>query len=169
MSYTLLVIDVQPYFDAANNRRVISNCKREIRKAMSDKAAIILVEYIGCGRSNSGITKMVEKYDRGFVVLKDDDDGSDEISNVIEHFKLPKSRIKVTGVNTNACVQDTVTGMVSKYANKRLSISIVADACNAMSDSGHVYGLRYMSALKKVKLINSKRWAKDLGGENYYV
>lgn len=169
MSYTLLVIDVQSYFKAAQARRLINNCKREIRQAIKDKAAILLVEYIGCGRSNTSIAKMVEKYDRGFIVLKDDDDGSDEIAETITHFKLPKSRIKVTGVNTDACIQDTVSGLVSKFGRKRLNISIIADACNASSENSHVYGLRYMGVLKKVKLVNDTRWNKAIREGRYYV
>jgi len=169
MSYTLLVIDVQPYFDSANSERVVRNCRREIRQAMKDKAAVLLVEYDRCGDSNKSLAKMVKKYDRGFIVKKAHDDGSSEIKEIITRHRLPKSRIKVTGVNTNACVQGTVKGLVakSKSISKRFNISVIADACNSCTEAGHIDGLRYMSELNNVKLINDRRWQRDMKASNH--
>jgi hypothetical protein len=164
MSYTLLVIDVQSYFEAANSRRLIRNCKREIRQAIKDKAAILLVEYDSCGRSSACIAKMVENYNRGFVIIKDDDDGSSEIFDAVNRFDLPRSRFKVAGVNTDACVQDTVTGLVNRLKRqkkKRLSIVVIADACNACDECGHIYGLRALEETRRVKLLNNK-WKKKM-------
>lgn len=159
MSYSLLVIDIQPYFESARSMRVIRNCRREIRQAIKDKAAVLLVEYSGCGESNKGIRKMVKDYARGFIVVKHNDDGSNEIVKTINKHRLPKSNIKVTGVNTNACVQGTVRGLSkSKSLSKRRNINVVADACNSSSESGHIYGLGYMSRFNNVKLINNHRW-----------
>lgn len=162
MSYTLLVIDVQPYFNAANNRRVIRNCRREIRQAIEDKAGILLIEFLGCGRSNTGIAKMISNYDRAFVIIKGQDDGSSEVVAAIEHFNLPKTKIKVIGVNTNACVQSTVMGLTRLRTNSKLSISVVADACYSVSEDDHIIGLQNLHSVKKVKLINNNLWQKHM-------
>lgn len=140
MSYTLVVVDMQTYFSAANDKSVLQNCKNEVAKAMDKGAAIIFVEFIGCGRTIPGLVKLTKYYDRVFIVRKDDDDGSREVRKVIKDNKLPANKIKVCGVNTDCCVLETVLGLNTLM--KPSKMKVLAYACNSEYD--HTYGLHLL-------------------------
>lgn len=135
--YTLVVVDMQSTFEAANNKRVRNNCKREILQAIESNASIIFVEYIGEGPTIPSLVRLTDDYDRVFIVRKSTDDGSREVRKVIKDNKLPNRQIKVCGVNTDCCVADTVWGLAHKI--KSAKIEVIPEACN--SDNDHTYGL----------------------------
>ena len=93
--YSLLIIDMQSYFPAANNRRVISNCKREIETAMEKRAAIIFVEFNNCGPSIKSLLSLADGYDRLHFAHKDMDDGSAEVYQAITDNRLEIGRAHV--------------------------------------------------------------------------
>lgn len=153
MPYTLVIVDMQASFSAANNKRVRDNCKHEIIKATDKGGAIIFVEFIGCGRTIPGLVKLTDDYNRAFIVRKDDEDGSREVHKVIKDNKLPSRRIKVCGVNTDQCVLATVCGLNSLM--KQTNIEVITKACNSYSNHDHESGLKYMEKLPKV-ILNKK-------------
>ncbi|SRR5579885_1444967 len=146
--YTLVVVDMQSSFEAANSRRVRENCKREIERAMEAGAAIIFVEYIGQGPTIPSLVKLTDDYDRVFITRKNDDDGSREVRKVIQDNRLPAKRIRVCGVNTDCCVFETVSGLTCKL--KSVTLEVVADACN--SDYQHLTGLNDMAKMSGVTI-----------------
>ena len=150
--YTLAIVDMQWYFGASRKTSVINACKREIKKAMKARAAILFVEYQNCRSTISSFKKMVRdaKYEKFTTVIKDDDDGSDEVMNAIRHMKFPDKRIKVCGVNTCYCVQSTVQGLSRGLT--RTKIEVIADACNAPTEVVHNEGLRAMGRLRNVSI-----------------
>lgn len=150
MPYTLCVIDMQATFEAANNKRVRENCKREILQAMESNAPIIFVEYIGQGPTIPSLVKLTDDYDRVFITRKGDDNGSREVRKTIKDNKLPSRRIKVVGVNTDCCVLKTVYGL--NRLMKQTKIEINPKACNSFSPSCHKNGLDYMSKLTNVAI-----------------
>lgn len=146
--YSLVLVDMQPYFKAANSRRVRDNCKRELQKAMDRRAAIIFVEFDGCGSTVKSFIKMTNEYDRRFFAHKDLDDGSAEVEEVITTHGLPAKKIKVCGVNTDCCVQATVRGLTARLPSA--TIQVISDACN--SDWSHPGGLADMKRLRNVTI-----------------
>lgn len=147
MSYTLVIVDMQNEFRAANGKTIIANCKREIKRAMKDNAAIIFLEYYGNGPTKSVLSNLVDGYEWTWTETKDEDDGSLEVAVLIRKYDLDKKLIKVCGVNTDCCVKATVSGLTARFLNS--SIEVIADAC--ASDWYHESGL---NLLRKIPNVN---------------
>lgn len=139
--YTLVVVDMQGYFTAANKRSCISNVKREIRKAIHSRNDIVFVEFAGCHQTLPSIYKEVGSYESLYIIRKYDDDGSNELFSFLKAMKLNHKSLKFCGVNTSACVRATVLGYRDKMKSAKLSV--VADACNDVSGlDGHKEALK---------------------------
>lgn len=149
MSYTLVVIDVQPEFDAALNPNLRMACQKKLRVAKRKRADILFVEYEGAGNTYADLVEVVKDYSRAFWVEKYYDDGSQEVINAINHHSLRYKTLKVCGVNTDACVRDTVRGLSQKLSASK--IKILANAC--YSDWNHQRGLEQMKSLPNVKIV----------------
>jgi nicotinamidase-related amidase len=146
--YTLVVVDMQPHFNAANGRRIIKNCKRELNKAMSVHAAIVFVEYFGSFPTVKELTNVTKHYHRVYTTYKHVDDGSEQVEQLISDWHLAAKKVRVCGVNTDCCVWATVNGLTSRLP--RSTIEVVADACD--SDYNHAVGLDRMSKMENVVL-----------------
>lgn len=156
MSYTLCVIDMQYYFGASRNAKVQNGCKKAIRKAMRDDAAILFVEYATCGRTVPTLVALTYGYKMAHLVIKTDDDGSGDIIKTIQHMKLPANHIKICGVNTDYCVLDTTRGL-KESCPKSTKIEVIADACNSNSGcNGHEDALYDLKHIVKVSVLNYK-------------
>ena len=89
MSYSLVIIDMQPEFEAANGQRVYKNVLREIKKAIEKRAPIIFVEYGDTFNTDTytstrrGLLKAVAGYDRVFITTKFKNDGGNKIMETI--------------------------------------------------------------------------------------
>lgn len=125
--YTLVVIDMQSYFTSAHNRKTLKSVKSLISQAMKDRQPIILVEYSDCGSSMPSLYRLTEHYSYLYVIRKQQDDGSAEISRLIRGMKLPATNIKVCGVNTDCCVYESVMGLKRRMRNT--NFEIVENAC----------------------------------------
>ena len=146
----LVVIDIQPDFDTA--AKVIQPCQAAIRAAEKNNEVITIVEYRNHGWTFPELTNLLYGYERHFPVLKSQDGGGFEVYNSFLRKKLPHPRvIKVCGVNTNACVLETVRGL-SKLFYKS-SIRVLSRACNSYSLSCHDFGLEQMKRLSNVTII----------------
>ncbi len=155
--YTLAIVDMQWYFGASHKASVIAACKREIRRAMKARAAILFIEYANCRSTISSLKKIVRdaRYNRAATIIKNDDDGSPEVITAIEHHKFPRT-LRVCGVNTDACVQATVEGLANDL--RRAKIKIIADACNTESGmDGHEEALSSMVKFQNVKVVRRVR------------
>jgi nicotinamidase-related amidase len=157
MNYSLILIDMQKFFAAANSRRVQKGCREAIQQAIVDKAPIILVEYQGYlyKRTVKALTNVINKanYKYKFVVTKDDDDGADEVYQLLIDYKLPHRKIKVCGVNTDCCVYSTVLGLIKRHKFKSNNIEIISNACGSICNRKHVKGLRELKFIG-VKIVN---------------
>lgn len=154
MSYTLTIIDLQPFFLTGLDKAVRDNCIVQIKRAIKDRAAIIFVEYNGYGPTHQDLKDVIRKaaYDRLYVVYKSTDNGGKEISQLIKKRHLAASRIKVCGVNTDACVHSSVLGLRKHLSASK--IEVIADACASATyfKNGHQNGLKKMSKLLNVKI-----------------
>jgi nicotinamidase-related amidase len=145
--YTLVIVDMQPDFNAANGTRVITNCLREIKQAMKDNASIIFLEYAHSGHTLAILSNATANYDKSYITTKNEDNGAPQVSKLISKHKMPHKLIKVCGVNTDCCVKCTVEGLSLRY--NQTSIDVIADACH--SDWYHASGL---DAMKKIPNCN---------------
>lgn len=152
--YSLVCVDVQPLYTAARRKNVLENCRRLFLQAVKDNAAIIIVEYDGAGSTNKNLLSIANGYGNSHTVIKEDDDGSREVYDVLVDNKLPKNLLKVCGVNTDMCVHATVKGL-----SKRLpasEIHVIADACATSSlRERHTEALNKMAALGNVMILES--------------
>jgi len=157
MSFTLVCIDMQQYFTAANGEKVQRACVREIKQAMKKGATILFVEYDNYGPTLPLLTDLVKKakYKKVHYLVKDADGGGAIIADYLRKRHLTRSNIRVVGVNTNYCVQATVEGL-NHYLNNSY-FHIVADACASRYSSGHKYGLAAMSKLPNTKILRLKK------------
>ena len=126
--YTLVIIDMQPKFKAANNRRCVANCVREVTRAIQDGARIIVLEYGRRGNENGhntkyAIRKLVKSYSEGYFLTKECDDGAYVIAN---SFNFDNLHFRLCGVNLGACVSATAQGLRGYFEDA--TIEIVSDA-----------------------------------------
>ncbi len=124
---TLVVVDMCPAFDTA--AAVVDAVAVQIDIAMGKGWAIVFVESRGKGRTYPQLLQQISGYGRvNESALKEDNDGSKEVvlSALQRDFSL--HRFRVCGVNTWACVHDTVNGLLELV--DFAVVEIVASACN---------------------------------------
>lgn len=139
----LIVIDMQGYFDAANNPSTISACQSLINSAIRNRNPIVIVEYIGAKSTLKEITNLTKDYDLAFLVRKSTDDGSQAIESLFDRCQISPRKLIICGVNTDACVLATVIGLTR--SNKKYKISVVKKACHTDFGTGE----RALQTMKK--------------------
>lgn len=129
--YILTVIDMQPYWNSAyGNKKLISNVRNEIKKAIRLNNWIIFVKFEGCGPITKGILKAINHYKKRLFISKFNQNGSKEILENINRIKNIKriNNLYFCGVNTDQCVYETIKGIYKKCLD-RFNIKVVANAC----------------------------------------
>lgn len=126
----LVVIDMQDGFSASNDQRTISFVKQEILRAKQTGMAIVIVEFDPkeMGSTHREIMDLLIDYERCTTVSKDKDDGSEEILEACLDNGFWMEDFRICGVNSDACVLDTVTGLLERIPS--CEITVVQDACN---------------------------------------
>ena len=139
--HTLIIIDMQPGFNAAFNPKLKKPITREIKLCKKHNWPIIIVEYRDAysGTTLKWITDQIKNYKHSFTVHKKENDGSGAIIKALSKRGLSIDKARIIGVNTGACVQSTATGL--KY-NHKIETEIVADGCYSWSHEHHIFGLR---------------------------
>lgn len=145
--YALVIIDMQWNFPSSRDARLQTNIIRQIRLAKKKNYPIICLEYIGDGRTIPKIRKELEDYKNKFFFRKNWDDGSDKILSIKN--KLP-SKFRVCGVNTDACVFETVVNLSDELCCK---IEVLSKSCNSLTKNRHYEGLEMLKNIKNVVLI----------------
>jgi nicotinamidase-related amidase len=124
--HTLVIVDMQKFFTAANNVFLVKSIKREIELSKKHNWPIIVLEYNECGRTKSSISSQLWNYPYKYITKKFQDDGSFEAFSAIT--KLTKSKnIRIVGVNTDACVISTAYGLMLYNYN----VTFVNDGCRS--------------------------------------
>lgn len=126
---------MQAVFEAANNTRVISAISEEILHCISEEIPIIFLEYNQSGDTLPQLLSLVRGYPHVFRTTKNQDDGSKEVAAVLKKNKLPHKTVRVCGVNADACVERTISGLCRKYP--RTEIIVVKNACGTCGGPGH--------------------------------
>jgi len=151
---TLIIVDMQPYFGGSQEPWLIDNIQREIRSAKKCGDGIIILEYEGCGRTDKRVLRTLGKYPKGLVRYKDDCDGSEIAVETMEARKFDTTKVKIVGVETDACVEATIMGL--SYLLPSADIILVADACNHETRTQRNHG-RSKIRRKNIRYINTRR------------
>lgn len=130
--YTLVIIDMQVGFEAANYQDVIEGCAKEIKRARKAGMPIMLVEYDDFGDTQSALLNLVEGYRKCIVATKYDDDGSYEVGQWLKRKNWPSDNLRVCGVNAWCCVRETIWGLLCRDKHKNMRIKLVKSACGDM-------------------------------------
>ena len=154
---TLIVIDMQEYFQAANDPLTIRATKREIQKSIKKEEHVIVVEYgpslyePNIGPTLSEITECLEGYKNYHKLIKEQDDGSPIIFDYINKHQIYSKSFYFCGVNLCYCVVETIFGMKNYYP--RSKFTIVADAVNQTTQKSHER-IKYL--LKDIEYLEEK-------------
>jgi len=140
MPTTLVVIDMQPEFEAANDPKCIVGVAKQIWMAQQQKWPIVLVEYSGCGETHDVFADMLKGYSSKARISKTDDDGSLEVVRCLRRRKFPHHRLRICGVNADCCVYETVEGLL--YRLEKSHIELAKEAC--ATEYGDIDWRRYL-------------------------
>jgi nicotinamidase-related amidase len=131
--YTLVIIDVQQGYSAAQNPTLLTNLLNEIKEARRNDAAILfvnMIEHEGIGKNIKRIWEAAYDYRYFAQVIKADTDGSDEVIGAFKKYRyFNKRNIKVGGVYTDVCVADTVNKLAKKLPHA--DIEVLSHCCNS--------------------------------------
>ena len=133
----LCIVDVQTGFVSHEYAR--DGVKEEIDNAIQRGWTIVVLEYVGYGRTDKGIRDKMANYDKVFYALKNDDNGADELITILSHLGVGSPReVRFCGVNTCCCVRDTAYNYGRKVRNypKVPVISFSKEGTACCCDSG---------------------------------
>jgi len=126
---TLVVIDMQPGFEAANDEPTIEQVLVAVKEAKEANLPIFIVQCVPerYGHTLSCIMEEVDLYDNVHIIEKYCNDGAPGVEKVVNENDLQVSEHVVCGVNIGACVHDTVDTFINEYER---DIIILKSACN---------------------------------------
>lgn len=144
---TLVLIDLQPCFDASNLKRIRTTVQREIRLAKSRQQPIILVEFDNGYEyfpTHSWLLESIQHYEHFHHITKKTDNGSAAVIDCIvkNEYSMP---VRICGVNWEACVFETVIGLA-----KHGKIEVIKKGCGSWR---HRYNWHLFDDCKNVEVI----------------
>lgn len=145
-AYTLVIVDMQPCFSSANDKRTLDAIEKEILRAKELRMPIVALE-VDCfspmqdernPRTHERLLKHLVGYPLYRMEEKRFDDGSWAVLHAADRLGCDDEELKVLricGVNTDACVLATVIGLAKKLP--ATSIRVVKDACNTYTQTNY--------------------------------
>lgn len=127
----LVVVDMQIGYKAARDPETLENVLVEIRRAMEKKEAIVILEYVGDGDTLRAIRDLVDGYPLCVTMKKTTWGGAEEVFEACMDNGFWPENYRICGVNADACVLQTVTGLLDKV--KTCRIELVQNACHTDS------------------------------------
>lgn len=147
----LVVIDMQPGYPAALDAVTQWFVKQEIQKQLEQNLPVILVEFDAheMGETLQPLRDLLAGYKRLKVVSKSQNDGSKEVIAACRILSGNNSfSLRVCGVNSDACVLETVQGLSEKLP--LTSIVVPQDACNCLTGKDNDVWVEDFPALPNV-------------------
>jgi len=151
----LCVIDAQPYFSASNNKKIIQSIVSELKKSISNREQICLIQYnlppwINPNDSeiHKEILETVENYDLLKIFMKYDDSAASVIKNFVNQFSDANFTIKICGVNLEACIYKT---LIELSLMDQFEFEILLESCAGEKDS--LFFTEKIANIKNVKII----------------
>src|SRR5574338_26661 len=150
--YTLVVVDMQAKFPRSLEGDTLLHCKRAVRKAIKNRAAIVFLEFSNYGPTLPALTKLTENYDRVYHATKGEWDGSMQTLHLAQVHRLNTSKFRICGVYTECCVDATIQGLRSKKPNAKMEM--IHKACGASHDSDQKRIVEQNRKLKNVRIVD---------------
>lgn len=155
-NYTLVIIDMQPQFEAANgNQKLYKRIKKAMDAAMRLGNHIMFVWLPTCGPISSTLKDHLQGYPNVSFVSKADQDGGHDVLKALPK----KNHLRFCGVNTDQCVKDTVITVARNYS-KRFKIELIKDGCAtylsvdaATTLKRHNNAVRSMNRYKNIRIV----------------
>ncbi len=154
----LMIIDMQTGFLCNANvslSGVVEQNIRQVRLAKRRNAPVFLVEYGYSGPTVDEIADLLVNYPSVFTVIKHHNDVTSDLPPKVRYLLKKVKKLRVCGVNTNACVESSVTGMHGEFTD--LTIQLVRRACGntwMWDDRGPNGSFRWTRGYKRVKILN---------------
>lgn len=150
--YTLVVVDMQAKFPRSLQGDTLLHCKRAVRKAIKNRAAIVFLEFSGHGPTLPALTKLTKGYDRVYHATKSDWDGSMQTLYLAKTHRLNTSKFRVCGVYTECCVDATLQGLRAKKPKAKMEM--LHKACGATAASEQKRIIEANRKLKNVRIVD---------------
>jgi len=133
---TLALVDMQPGFKDAIDKATLDAAERQIKLAMRRGWAIVLVENAPWdnGRTYPQLRKHLMdgrgnwKYNRACTVIKTTDGGGAQVIKACRAYGYPLQYFRVCGVYLDACVEQTVLGILKRIPGA--SVRCIREAMN---------------------------------------
>lgn len=123
---------MQTHFEAASDPNVVASVAKEIIYTRIHCGSIIYLEFLGCGSTFQSLFDLTKGYKHRARVIKDSDDGSDEVIKCLKRRNFFQNNLRICGVNTDCCVYSTVEGLLEKLPYSK--IQIIKNACNSYGE-----------------------------------
>lgn len=128
-----------------------------IKKAKKEGCLIVFIQFKGCGEIFFQLKDAVSDYQNVLYVTKDQNDGAESLMTELDNNHISISHIAICGINTEACVWETVESLSKTYGYLFDVILVLADACASVNSevwqsSLHNLTLNSTSLLPKVKV-----------------
>jgi len=129
----LVIIDMQKDFQAALGSEIIKEILKQINISKGQNLPIVFVRYQGEGEIVPCLLKRAKKR-MVFFITKDDCDGSREIISLLKKKKIKSRKLRICGVNTDECVQETVKGLLDREPS--IDLEVVKKGCASFFGTG---------------------------------
>jgi nicotinamidase-related amidase len=135
----LVVIDMQSHFLArdgeGDNDPVVAKVVKRIEAAKQNGDPIISVRFDMAGNLCPAVEGALKGYGKVVHVIKDENDGSEQINKAVRANGVQTCQLVLVGVNLEYCVRETCNGLRKLGYQARVE----REACNA-------FGEHYMTA-----------------------
>ncbi len=133
----LVVVDMQPRFQAACDANTLKNVEEQIRGAIARNEPIVVLELMvpdaapNISRTHKQLLDILDDVDNpAFWVLKikSTTSGGNEVLTACRSYGFDQHHFRLCGVNTTACVYETAKALaVSRPGSK---VEVIASAVN---------------------------------------
>jgi nicotinamidase-related amidase len=132
-----------------NSNIIIGNVMNLIRRAILDKAFIVIAQFKKCGETHDHITAELNTYPYKVYLWHNKNDKSKPIKEILIERGILVRQLKVCGVNTEYCIKDTVNGLAKKF---NIPIKVIEEACNGtdLGVANAIYKMRTAYSMVEV-------------------
>ncbi|MBI1266828.1 MAG: isochorismatase family protein [Cryomorphaceae bacterium] len=124
----LVIVDMQPDFSAAKSPDTVSFVESAVVQAVNEGWKVVVLEFDGYGKTHHSIMSLLSGYSEVEVCIKTVDDGSREVLGAVRRRHWSPKLVRVVGVNSHACVQDTTLGLARLRPD--FEIEVLKKGCN---------------------------------------
>jgi nicotinamidase-related amidase len=153
----LVIIDMQP--NHTSDLLLLNVIKHEITQAVANQLPVVLVQYLQCGEIYSELLDAAQLEPGSqlrFIIGKSNDNGAAEVLGSCRKNGLDLTHIKICGVNTNACVEETTLALAKQLPNSL--IEVLGYACRNKNSTNDFKPFRQ----RNIVITERNTFAQDL-------